>query len=178
MSIFLSLPEIIMFHDINISQTFISKDDMTAEVNDHVLLGCLRNLALRGLSRWNIFWNFKLLKWQNLADILLLPSICVYFKTKKKILGYNYYFLITAVQETGLCIWTGEFIELELVLVLTAIKRVFMLIHLTKLFSVLIVCSLWLWSFCYKCALFSLRKPLKLKYVIVLQLSYQNIRRS
>ena len=50
MSVFNFLPEVITFHDISISQTFILEDTMTAEandVNDHVLLGCLRNIALR-----------------------------------------------------------------------------------------------------------------------------------
>lgn len=47
--VFIFLPEVITFHDTNISQTFILEDTMTTEandVNDHVL-GCLRNIALR-----------------------------------------------------------------------------------------------------------------------------------
>lgn len=38
-----------MFHDIDISQTFLSEDIMTREVNDCVLLGHMRDTALKGL---------------------------------------------------------------------------------------------------------------------------------
>lgn len=44
-----------MFHEISISQTPLSEDSTPAgmgAVNDHVLLGCTSDTALRGPCKW------------------------------------------------------------------------------------------------------------------------------
>ena len=122
--------------------------------------------------------------WKKILLTSFLPlNMCVYFNTKKD-LGYNYYFIITLVQETWLCIWNFSDILhwqvywVRVILILTLVERVFTDIHLAKLFPILVVCSLWLWSFCYRCTLFISRKPLQLKCMIISYLSYQDIRSS